>query len=60
VTNADVAFEVDELRGEHARSVILRGRARLLEADEEHRAADVRLRPWQATKKWNVGEIDVS
>ena len=60
VMNADVAFEVDELRGEHATSVILRGRARRLEEDEEHRAENIPLRPWVATPKWNVVEIDVT
>lgn len=60
VMNADVAFEVDELVGEHAASVIVRGRARRLEEDEEHRAENVPLRPWIATPKWNVVEIEVS
>jgi nitroimidazol reductase NimA-like FMN-containing flavoprotein (pyridoxamine 5'-phosphate oxidase superfamily) len=60
VMNADVAFEVDELDGEHATSVICRGRAHLLEEDEEHRVENVPLRPWVATPKWNVVEIDVT
>ncbi len=60
VMNADVAFEVDELEGEHATSVILRGRARRLEEDEAHRAENVPLRPWVATPRWNVVEIDVT
>ncbi len=60
VMNADVAFEVDELVGEHATSVIVRGRARRLEEDEEHRADNVPLRPWVPTEKWNVVEIEVS
>ena len=60
VMNADVAFEVDELVGEHATSVIVRGRARRLEEDEEHRADNVPLRPWVPTAKWNVVEIEVS
>ena len=58
--NADVAFEVDELEGEHATSVILRGRARRLEEDEEHRVENVPLRPWVATPKWNVVEIEAT
>ena len=41
VMNADVAFEVDEVAGEHATSVIVRGRGRRLEEDEEHRAENV-------------------
>lgn len=57
VMNSDVAFEVDEVRGEHAMSVILRGRGRRLEEDEAHRAENVPLRPWIDTEKWNVVEI---
>lgn len=57
VMNSDVAFEVDEAHGEHATSVILRGRARRLEEDEEHRAENVPLHPWVDTQKWNVVEI---
>lgn len=60
VMDADVAFEVDELDDEHATSVIVRGRARRLEEDEAHRAENVPLRPWVATPKWNVVEIDVT
>lgn len=60
VMNADVAFEVDELVGEHATSVVLRGRARRLEEDEAHRAENVPLRPWVATPKWNVVAIEVT
>jgi uncharacterized protein len=44
VMNPDVAFEVDEVVGEQATSVIVRGRARRLEEDEEHRAENVPLR----------------
>jgi nitroimidazol reductase NimA-like FMN-containing flavoprotein (pyridoxamine 5'-phosphate oxidase superfamily) len=55
-----VAFEVDEIVDEQATSVIVRGRARWLEEDEEHRAENVPLRPWVATEKWNVVEIDVT
>lgn len=57
VMNADVAFEVDEVRGEHATSVVLRGRGRRLEEDEAHRAERVPLHPWVASEKWNVVEI---
>lgn len=55
--NADVAFEVDHVEGEHATSVVLRGRGRRLEEDEEHRAENVPLHPWVDTPKWNVVEI---
>lgn len=58
VMNSDVAFEVDEVRGEHATSVILRGRGRRLEEDEAHRAENVPLHPWVDTQKWNVVEIE--
>ena len=46
VMNDDVAFEIDEHGEEHAMSVILRGHARKLEEDEEHRAENLPLRPW--------------
>lgn len=60
VMNADVAFEADELVDEEATSVIVRGRARLLDEHEEHRADNLPLRPWVPTLKYNVVEIDVS
>lgn len=53
----EVAFEVDELGEEEATSVVVRGRARRLEEDEEHRAEDVPLRPWVGTDKPYVVEI---
>lgn len=57
VMNPDIAFEVDEYDEDTALSVILRGTARLLEEDEEHRAENVPLRPWVPTLKYNVVEI---
>ena len=60
VMDPDVAFEVDELVGETATSVVVRGRARRLEEDEEHRAEQLPLRPWVGTPKWNVVEITVT
>jgi nitroimidazol reductase NimA-like FMN-containing flavoprotein (pyridoxamine 5'-phosphate oxidase superfamily) len=60
VMNPDVAFEVDEIVGESATSIVLRGRARRLEEDEEHRAENLPLRPWVASAKWNVVEVDVT
>ena len=60
VMNPDVAFEVDEIVGEHATSIVLRGRARRLEEDEEHRADNLPLRPWVSTSKYNVVEVDVT
>jgi uncharacterized protein len=60
VMNPDVAFEVDEIVGERATSIVLRGRARRLEEDEEHRADNLPLRSWVATAKWNVVEVEVT
>jgi uncharacterized protein len=57
VMNAGVAFEIDRIDGELAHSVVVRGRARLLEEDEAHRAENVALRPWIDTLKYNVVEI---
>lgn len=56
--NDDVAFEVDQLLGDEAISVIVRGRAHLLEADSAYVAERVRLRPWINTPKFNVVAID--
>jgi nitroimidazol reductase NimA-like FMN-containing flavoprotein (pyridoxamine 5'-phosphate oxidase superfamily) len=55
--NPDVAFEIDEFDEHHARSVVLRGVARHLGEDEEHRAENVPLRPWVPTLKYDVVEI---
>lgn len=60
IMNGDVAFEADELVDESAASVIVRGRARVLDEVEEHRAENVPLRPWVDTPKYNVVEIDVT
>jgi len=57
VMNPDVAFEVDEIVGEIATSIVLRGRARRLEEDEEHRADNLPLRPWVGSDKPSVVEI---
>jgi nitroimidazol reductase NimA-like FMN-containing flavoprotein (pyridoxamine 5'-phosphate oxidase superfamily) len=54
---SEVAFEVDRYDDEHARSVVVRGSARILPEAEEHRAENVPLRPWVATPKYNVVEI---
>ncbi len=55
--NPDVAFEIDEFDDEHATSVVVRGVARHLGEDEEHRAENVPLRPWVPTLKYDVVEI---
>lgn len=57
VLGSPVAFEVDEFSDDEARSVIVRGRARLLEEDEAHRAELVPLRPWVGNEKYDVVEL---
>ena len=54
---SEVAFEIDRFREESARSVVVRGEARLLPEDEAHRAENVPLRSWVSTLKYNVVEI---
>ena len=54
---SEVAFEIDRYGEESARSVVVRGSARLLPEDEAHRAENVPLRPWVPTLKYNVVEI---
>jgi nitroimidazol reductase NimA-like FMN-containing flavoprotein (pyridoxamine 5'-phosphate oxidase superfamily) len=58
VMGYDVAFEIDRYGEEWARSVVVRGPARLLPEDEAHRAENVPLRPWTSTLKYNVVEIE--
>ncbi|MEO7447724.1 MAG: pyridoxamine 5'-phosphate oxidase family protein [Humibacillus sp.] len=55
--NADVAFEVDEVSGEQASSVIVRGRARQLAGSSAWVADRLPLRPWIDTPKHIVVEI---
>ena len=58
VMNADVAFETDEYDAQHASSVIIRGRTRVLGEDEAHRADNVPLRPWvEPDAKYEVVEV---
>jgi nitroimidazol reductase NimA-like FMN-containing flavoprotein (pyridoxamine 5'-phosphate oxidase superfamily) len=57
VMNSDVAFEIDEHDEHTARSVILRGRAELLDEYSAHRAENLPLRPWVENPKYNVVEI---
>lgn len=57
VMNEDVAFEVDRITDTEATSVILRGRAHLLEGEEERLVVDLPLRPWVPTLKFNVVAI---
>lgn len=53
----EVVFEIDAYDDDQAHSVIVRGRARVLEEDEEHRAENVPLHTWVETPKYNVVEI---
>ena len=58
VMGSDVALEIDRYGEDWARSVVVRGPARLLPEDEAHRAENVPLRPWTPTLKYNVVEIE--
>lgn len=58
--NDDVAFEVDEIEGEHATSVILRGRARHVQGTEATVVERLPLRPWVGTPKFQVVVIEVT
>lgn len=55
--NSDVVFEIDEYDEQIASSVIVRGVARRLDEDQQHRADDVSLQPWVPTQKYEVVEI---
>lgn len=58
VIGTPVAFEVDEISDdERARSVIVRGSARLLDESEAHRSELVPLRPWVGDEKYDVVEL---
>lgn len=57
--NDDVAFEVDEISGEHATSVVVRGRAHRLRGEETYIVEQLPLRPWVGTPKYEVVEIRV-
>ena len=57
VMGSEVAFEIDRYGETSARSVVVRGRARLLGDDEAHRGDNVRLRPWVQNLKYNLVEI---
>ncbi|MGB0100031.1 MAG: pyridoxamine 5'-phosphate oxidase family protein [Nocardioides sp.] len=57
VLGAEVAFEIDEVVGDTAASVVVRGTARRLEEDEAHRADHLPLRPWVGPHKHEVVEI---
>ncbi len=56
--NADVAFEIDEFGDETARSVVVHGRAQVLEGREADETEELPLRPWVDTAKFNVVAIE--
>ena len=56
--NDDVAFEVDEIEDERATSVVLRGRAHVLEGEARNHVESLPLRPWVPTAKFNVVAIE--
>lgn len=58
--NNDVAFEIDEIHDETATSVVLRGRARVLEGDEAYCAEMHPLRPWVPTPKFVIVAIETT
>ena len=55
--DSEVALEIDRYDEDHARSVVVRGSARILDEHVEHRAENLPLRPWVGTLKYNVVEI---
>ncbi|PPB48970.1 pyridoxamine 5'-phosphate oxidase [Arthrobacter pityocampae] len=56
--NERVAFEVDEVNGDEAWSVVLKGTARVIVAQSEVDAADtLPLKPWIPTRKYTYVEI---
>jgi nitroimidazol reductase NimA-like FMN-containing flavoprotein (pyridoxamine 5'-phosphate oxidase superfamily) len=57
--NPDVAFEVDEVVGDQATSVVCRGRAQVLEGQAAYVAERLPVRPWVDTPKSIVVAIDV-
>lgn len=57
--NDDVAFEVDEIVGEQATSVVVRGRAHVLDHDDSYIVEQLPLRPWVGTPKYTAVGIAV-
>ena len=57
--SADVAFEIDTVTEEEARSVVLRGRAHELHGAEADATDQLPLRPWVDTAKYHVVAIEV-
>lgn len=57
VLNGNVAFEVEEIGDDLARTVVVRGRARQLGEQEAHRAEQLPLRSWVSGDRYEVVEI---
>ncbi|WP_026552463.1 pyridoxamine 5'-phosphate oxidase family protein [Arthrobacter sp. H20] len=56
--NNRVAFEVDEIDADEARSVVVKGVARVIDAQSEIDEADkLPLKPWIPTRKYTYVEI---
>lgn len=55
--DADVAFEVDDVQGDSAESVVVRGCANVVPRSEDIIAEELGLRPWIPTEKYNVVRI---
>lgn len=59
VVNENVAFEIDQVDGSNVRSVVVHGRARLVDsAEEQEFVEDLPLRPWAATYKYQFVVIE--
>ena len=57
--NKDVAFEVDEIVDDRATSVIIRGRAKILEGQERYIIEQLPIRPWVPSPKSVVVAVEV-
>jgi nitroimidazol reductase NimA-like FMN-containing flavoprotein (pyridoxamine 5'-phosphate oxidase superfamily) len=57
VLNSNVAFEVEEVGTDAARSVVVHGEARQLNEHEAHRAEQLPLHTWVPGERYEVVEI---
>lgn len=55
--HSDVAFEIDWYDDRSAWSVVVRGRLRRLDEDEQHRAETLPLHSWVPTLKYDIIEL---
>lgn len=60
LTGGEVVFEIEEMAGEHASSVIIRGTAREMSPEEARWTDQMRLRPWVPTLKEHVIVIEAT